>query len=66
MTISSIANSESGSSVRTKLNSVITETNTFTNTGIVASTGVTTIWHGTQVAYDALSPDANTLYFIQG
>jgi hypothetical protein len=35
----------------------------------VGSTGspttVTNIWVGTQVAYDALTPDANTLYFIQ-
>ena len=35
----------------------------------IGSTGspttVTNVWVGTQVAYDALTPDANTLYFIQ-
>lgn len=28
-------------------------------------TTVTSIWVGSQAAYDALTPDANTLYFIQ-
>jgi len=28
-------------------------------------TTITGIWVGTQVQYDALTPDANTLYFIQ-
>jgi hypothetical protein len=28
-------------------------------------TTITSIWVGTQVQYDALTPDANTLYFIQ-
>lgn len=31
----------------------------------ISSTSVTAIWTGTQAEYDALTPDANTLYFIQ-
>ena len=31
----------------------------------ISSTSVATIWTGTQAQYEALTPDANTLYFIQ-
>ena len=34
---------------------------TVTNTG-----GITDFWTGTQAAYDALTPDPNTIYFISG
>jgi hypothetical protein len=36
--------------------------------GILAANtaGITDIWSGTQSAYDALTPDANTLYLITG
>lgn len=35
------------------------------DSGFVDSTSVTSIWAGTQAQYEALTPDANTLYFIQ-
>jgi hypothetical protein len=31
----------------------------------VVSVSVRTVWTGTQAEYDALTPDADTLYFIQ-
>ena len=34
-------------------------------TAVDSPTTVTNVWVGTQVEYDALTPDANTLYFIQ-
>ena len=38
-----------------------------TKIGTIAGspTTVTNVWVGTQVQYNALTPDANTLYFIQ-
>ena len=35
------------------------------DSGFVGSASVTSIWTGTQAQYEALTPDANTLYFIQ-
>lgn len=34
------------------------------DSGFVGSASVTSIWTGTQAQYEALTPDANTLYFI--
>ena len=34
-------------------------------TAVGSPTTVTNVWVGTQVQYDALTPNANTLYFIQ-
>ena len=31
----------------------------------IASASVDTVWTGTQAQYDQLTPDANTLYFIE-
>ena len=39
---------------------------TFLNSGKVSSTVVTTLWEGTEDAYDAIATkDPNTLYFIE-
>lgn len=45
--------------------SIPSNTSDLTNdSGFVDSTSVTSIWTGTQAQYEALTPDANTLYFI--
>lgn len=46
--------------------SIPSKTSDLTNdSGFVGSASVTSIWTGTQAQYEALTPDANTLYFIQ-
>ena len=45
--------------------SIPSKTSDLTNdSGFVGSASVTSIWTGTQAQYEALTPDANTLYFI--
>lgn len=45
---------------------VSTATQTALNGKVSGLNGVTGLWKGTQAAYNALTPDANTVYIIQG